>query len=160
MQSAHAQKEFEQLVQASGKSLPALTPDEATTLMLSFYKHTRADDVNLEADEDMLLFQWGVYDWGQGEYFEYTITRQLIADRAFIDKETHEEWTERMFEQLSLTFRYKLSEALRGLPSGNRWCYRPEELTDFAQYIAESPATLAVRNEIAHRVELDIIYAN
>ena len=47
-------------------------------MMLAFYGSVRFDDVDLAADGDMLLYQWGAYDWGEGESFEFDITRQLI----------------------------------------------------------------------------------
>ena len=46
--------------------------------MLAFYESMRFDDVDLAADGDMLLYQWGTYDWGRGASFEFDITRQLI----------------------------------------------------------------------------------
>ncbi|MDR1047352.1 MAG: hypothetical protein LBL64_06215 [Treponema sp.] len=37
-------------------------------------KGIAADD----KDGDMLLFQYGSYDWGKGRFFEFNITRQFI----------------------------------------------------------------------------------
>ena len=41
-----------------------LAAAEALELMAAFYRDVRAEDCDLDADGDMLLFQWGVYDWG------------------------------------------------------------------------------------------------
>lgn len=34
--------------------------------------------VSDDEDGDMLLFQYGTYDWGNGKFFEFNITRQFI----------------------------------------------------------------------------------
>jgi hypothetical protein len=34
--------------------------------MIEFYVDVRADDVRLDDDGDMFLFQWGTWDWGDG----------------------------------------------------------------------------------------------
>ena len=45
---------------------------------LTFYKKIRAKNVSYENDGDMILFQWGTYDWGEGKYFQFDIARQFI----------------------------------------------------------------------------------
>jgi hypothetical protein len=102
--------------------------------MTAFYRDVRAEDVNLESDGDMLLFQWGTYDWGNGEAFEVDITRQLIAQEG----EDEDIW------QLHLTYRYSPSEALRAIGKGNCWCPRPEETASLQQFIGSHPAMTAV----------------
>jgi hypothetical protein len=55
--------------------------------MLQFYQNERVDGTRLDEGGDMLLFQWGKHDWGDGEHFEINITRQLIWDtRAWFTK--------------------------------------------------------------------------
>ena len=39
---------------------------------------------NREEDADMLLFQYGVYDWGNGKNLEIDFARQLIKDEDII----------------------------------------------------------------------------
>ncbi len=84
-------------VDKAGHTLDALTPAEGIDLMVHYYRDVRVQGCALEADGDMLLFQWGTYNWGEGEHFEVGITRQLT--------ETEEEDGE--MRQLSLTFRYE-----------------------------------------------------
>ena len=43
-----------------------LSAADAIELMAAFYREVRADDCTLDADGDMLLFQWGLADWGTG----------------------------------------------------------------------------------------------
>jgi hypothetical protein len=54
--------------------------DALVGLMLDWYVSERADDVDLSADGDMLLFQWGTYDRAKGPIFQYDITRQLLSN--------------------------------------------------------------------------------
>jgi hypothetical protein len=102
--------------------------------MVEFYRHVRADDVELQLDADMLLFQWGTYDWGSGAMFEVNVTRQLIRDTG----EDDDIW------QLRLTYRFPPSEGLRAIGNGDRWCTRPGDVESFEQFILTHPAVVAV----------------
>jgi hypothetical protein len=102
--------------------------------MFSFYRDVRADGCRLESDGDMLLFQWGTYDWGKGEQFELDITRQLIPGPG----EDEDIW------QLHLTFRFASEEILRAQGAGDRWCHSPAELEGFAALVRATPAYAAV----------------
>jgi hypothetical protein len=129
---------------------------EALALVTAFYREVRAEDCDLEADGDMLLFQWGTYtrwvaDDGltnlrpQGEAFEYDITRQLVpvgqAD---------------VIAHLSLRFRYPPTAALRLVGEGNRWCLRPGELGAFLAFARDSPATGAVAGLIPEEIRVTL----
>ena len=46
--------------------------------MLRFYGDESVAGCRDDGAGDMLLYQWGTYDWGAGESFEFDITRQLI----------------------------------------------------------------------------------
>ncbi|NOS91902.1 MAG: hypothetical protein HOP30_08265 [Cyclobacteriaceae bacterium] len=55
-----------------------ITPEVAIDSMLDFYKNNRAHNHNGNNDDDMLLFQYGIYDWdGTGQKFELNLTRQM-----------------------------------------------------------------------------------
>ena len=38
-----------------------------------------------DEEQDMLLFQYGVFDWGQGERFELDLTRQFIRPVVYLN---------------------------------------------------------------------------
>jgi hypothetical protein len=58
-----------------------ISPDVALISMLEFYKNHSMKSKKENGDDDMLLFQYGLYDWdGNGERFELNLTRQ-IADQ-------------------------------------------------------------------------------
>lgn len=77
----------------------------------------------------MLLFQWGTYDWGKGEMFEFDVTRQLIAAPAVDDDSI---W------QLSWKLLFSPSAATATVGDGNRWCGHPSELDSFRSFIRSS----------------------
>jgi hypothetical protein len=73
--------------------------------------------------EDMLLFQWGVFDWGDGEYFELDVTRQISPS------DTDE------LRQLSCTLYFNPSTVLREIEEGNKWCSSLEEFNSFREFV-------------------------
>ncbi len=81
--------------------------------MLDFYQKEQVEGCAIDQDGDMLLYQWGTYNWGKGKVFEFNITRQLIVE----EDEDENIW------QLSLIFEFKLSEALQHIGQGNHWCH-------------------------------------
>lgn len=51
-------------------------PVQAFGRMLEFYSERRVTDaLPLEEDGDMLLYQSGVYDWGEGARMQISLTR-------------------------------------------------------------------------------------
>jgi len=128
-----------------GRDESQLVPRAGIDEMIRFFRDERAEGCLLENDQDMLLYQWGVYDWGKGESFELDITRQLISTDAADDDDI---W------QLSLTFRYSPSAELRAVPPGNRWCENLSAVDEFAGFIAQSRAFQAFAELTPNAVEL------
>ena len=134
MKVGNAATEFGRHLAQRGEVESALTPAAAVASMIAFYRNVRAEECDLEADGDMLLFQWSAYDWGEGPRFEFDITRQFIIGVGDDDD----------IRQLQVTFRFKLDDSLRPLAAGNRWCRTPHELADFSSFIEGHPAYHAV----------------
>jgi hypothetical protein len=130
MKVKNAATELERHFAQRGEVESALTPAAAVASMIAFYRDVRAEECDLEADGDMLLFQWGTYDWGHGPRFEFDITRQFIVGGGDDDD----------IRQLHVTFRFKLDDSLRSIAAGDRWCRTPEELADFSSFIEGHPA--------------------
>lgn len=144
MDTRQAQLAFEAYVAEQGDSVNSLLPSRGVALMISFYRDRRPSDTS----DDALLYQWGTYDWGSGEFFELDITRQFILDGLAEDDNI---W------QLSLTFKYKPTDELQALGSGNQWCETttPRGIDYFAQSIEKSIAFQAVSQMKPDKVELD-----
>jgi hypothetical protein len=91
-------------------NLNATRPSVGVAAMLRFYSECRAAGCG-EAGSDMLLFQWGTYDWGEGAHFELDITRQVILP----DEEDDDAiW------QLHMTYLFLPTDELSTLGSNNR----------------------------------------
>ena len=143
MKARSAKARFLKRLEAAGLSLDALTPAAGVEAMLDYYAEERVEGCSFDADGDMLLFQWGVYDWGDGPAFEVDITRQLtVAD----DDETEP-------QQLRLIFRFEPSV---GAAAGkrNRWCSSLDELAEFRKFVARSAALKAVAEQVPVSVEV------
>jgi hypothetical protein len=53
--------------------------DEIINVSLKLFHEIKVKGiVDDDADGDMLLFQYGTYDWGNGKFFEFNVTRQFI----------------------------------------------------------------------------------
>lgn len=121
-------------------------PKDGVGLFLAFYYDVRAFGCDLAADGDMLLYQWGTHDWGQGPQFELDITRQFIVANG----------EDAEMSQLSLTYRYKPTAGRNALGEGNRWCPSPAECDDFRTFIESTAAFAMHKGAHANLVKLDL----
>ncbi len=135
MQPEDSAEQFEQFVAAAGLSVATLVPSEAARLMLAFYRQVRADSCLLDQQGDMVLFQYGAYDFGQGRTFQFDLTRQFVTDAEDVDDQE--------MSQLSLTVHFAVADQLRAL-SGERWCESLAEADEFEQFITSQEVTAAV----------------
>lgn len=111
-------------------------------LVLSLYKENRIDNTDLEADGDMLLFQWGTHDLEGKSYFEIDIARQIIPDLEDIDEATDG------MQQLSTNLKYLANDTTSSFNNSNEWCDTPNKLNDFSQFIENNEAyKWAIQNE-------------
>lgn len=77
-------------------------------------------DVDMATDGDMILAQYGTYDWGRGEYFEVDVTRQLMPQEEDADEDDDN------IHQLRCVVRFAPTEELRALGSFERWLVEGE----------------------------------
>lgn len=135
---------FEENVEAGGWSLLELTAHVGVKQMMAFYA-SRVAQCCVGPNEDMLLFEWGTYNWGEGESFELSLTRQFMEQVGEGQPE---------ISQLRLVFKYPPNAELSALGEGSRWCASRSELAEFAKYVEESPAFQAVARQQPPRVRL------
>jgi len=112
--------------------------------MLDFYNDERADDCRIEDDGDMLLFQWGTHDWGQGRWFDLNITRQFIPAGRDDDE----------IFQLSVTAKYSPTADLDGLGSGSKWCGSLDDFPQFDEFVSASDALKRLTGKSCDKVDL------
>lgn len=119
-----------------------ITPRRAMDAMLAFYSQQRADNVVIEDDGDMLLYEWGLFSFSGPESFQLGLTRQ------FIETDEDEPY------QLRLTLHFVPTDSLRRLKGGSNWCHSPEELPAFRQFVEDSEAFRAIADSKPSRVEV------
>ncbi len=122
---------FRDRLSAAGLILEALLPSEALAQTLSFYREVRAEKCDLETEGDMLLFEWGTYEWATGEDFHLDFTRQFILDGDEDDDG---------ISQLFIRLHYPLTDELKALGSGNHWCEHPNDLAKFEELVLANEA--------------------
>jgi len=103
-------------------------------LVLSVYKENRIDNTDLEADGDMLLFQWGIYDLEGKSFLEIDIARQILPDLEDIDEATDG------MQQLSTNLKYSTNDTTSSFTNSNEWCDTPNKLNEFSQFIENNEA--------------------
>ena len=145
MKAKQAKAEFKRAITSANCRVSSLTPAEGLELIADFYRNVRAEDVAQLPDQDMLLYQWGTYNWGQGAHFSLDLTRQLIVGSG----EDDHIW------QLHLTFYFPPDQALQQLGKGNRWCESVEALPEFVAFVRSSPAFRAAAGRAHARPELE-----
>jgi hypothetical protein len=131
-----------------GLDLASMGAAECVDVVSDWYLSERADDIATDGDVDMLLFQWGTYDWGGGASFEYDVTRQLMAGDT--DDDDAAIW------QLSCTLHYPPSGETEALGRGDRWCASPYALDEFRLMIEAEPATAFARSRKPARIEVSL----
>ncbi len=133
------------LHQRLGAASSQRTPAAALAVVLELYRSVRVDDCELDGDGDMLLFQWGTYDWREGgEQFELDLTRQFMPTD-----------DDAALTQLSLTMLFPAMPALTALGEGDRWCPTPGDAAEWEAFIRGSGAFLAVGDLSPTRVLLE-----
>lgn len=121
----------------AGSSKDAIPIGALFEAVFSSYRQQRFAGL-VEPEGDMLLFQYGVYDWGDGPAFEVDLTRQFIEDERDDD--------EHVFSQLHLTCYYEVDGTLSALGKGDRWCRDISELDQFTAWIEGHPVLAAVNS--------------
>jgi hypothetical protein len=134
MRIADTERQFLRIVRERGREVAALRPDEAVDVMLEFYRSVRSPEVEPQQG-DALLYQWGIFDWGKGEYFEFDLTRQLIRRGGTEDSDIN---------QLHLTLRFSPTRDLKAIPASNKWCWSLGEAAKYESFIRQSAAFKAV----------------
>lgn len=97
--AAQVRRDFER--HAARRIDVSLSPEDSISLMNSFLKSVKYPTEGSTKYDDTLLFEYGVFDWGQGESFDLKITRQVVFGGANpADADDH-------IVQISITHRYE-----------------------------------------------------
>lgn len=145
MKPREIEAQFQAFVQSRAIDVRAASTATGLDAKMRFYADLRADGCDVSADGDMLLFQWGTYDWGEGKHFEVDMTRQVILPDAVDDDAL---W------QLHLTYRFAASADLLDLAAGGRWCSSPSELGSFEAFVRGTVAYSIAKDRQPNDVEV------
>ena len=139
---------FKAFISTSGVALESCSPREGLAQMFAFYDEVAPVGCS-GPDGDMLMFQWGTYDWGAGRNFELNITRQFMEEGAEDDD---------AISQLSLTYRFEPTTELEEIEPGNLICEGSQASTVIRDFAATHPAFIAVADQKPQGVELHHSY--
>ena len=128
---------FESFLAQRGIQMSSMDIPQLVESALSFFETVKAAGLAEGSGTDMLLFQWGVYNWGRGEHFEFDITRQFVS----ADGEDDD-----AISQLRCTAYFEPLPALRALTKSNRWCESLVDLPAFSVFVRESAAYRSVQS--------------
>jgi hypothetical protein len=99
--------------------------------MIRFYTTVPGQGLAAEDSADMLLFQFGTWNWGKGEFFEFDITRQFIE----AGKEDDD-----AISQLRCVFSYAPTPELSALGDAYRWCESRSDIAALRSFIVSTEA--------------------
>ena len=124
--------ELAALVNATRDAAGARSFPSAFTWIGERYRLDRLSGTDLADDGDVLLFQWGVLDWGDGLHATIDLTRQILR-AATSPGGDPSIW------QLHCCFRF-LPTLLNGIKNGKSWCAHPDHLSAFQAQMITVPA--------------------
>ena len=140
-----AKEHFEKYLSERRLSVEQVDAENALVAMAGFYLDVRADKVDMEQGGDMLLFDWGTYEWDDGPRFQYCVSRQFI-----LDGEVPQCW------HLALTLYYDSDSRTLTLDAGQRACPSFADLDSFMAFVDGAPATRYARRRHPSGIRLDL----
>jgi hypothetical protein len=120
-------------------------------IFIDYYREIRFEEYsNGDADEDVLFFQYGCYDWGKGRFFEIDFTRQYY--KVFSEDGDNEV----IQQQFKFYFDPAFFDAVQGY---NVWSHNCDDLFGFESKITGSEGYLAALNREPMRFETQVVHA-
>ncbi len=112
--------------------------------MFDYYAEVRVNGCDPGNDEDLLLLDWGSYDWGSGRAYEVDLSRQVMVPGG----------GEEDVIDLHIVYRFPNEGDLAKIPVGNDWWGSPSKVTEFSEALVDNPALVAVGDAEALSVEI------
>ena len=122
-------KAFAGFIEGKGLRPESLSLSSFPQLFFDYYSDVRFGELAGEEDSDLLLFQYGIYNWGEGRFFELDFTRQYY--QSFPEDESHSIYQQRF------TF-YFSPEHFVEVPAFNVWSNETDDLDRFQETITAS----------------------
>jgi hypothetical protein len=135
---------FEHFASVAGVDLETAPHATVFDTMLRFYAEVRVNGCDPADDEDMLLLDWGSYDWGRGRAYEIDLSRQVVLPGR----------TDEAVIQLHVVYRFPNEGALAKIPVGNDWWGSPGSVDEFAAVLNSNVALAAAAGAEPQSVEI------
>lgn len=147
MDEDRAEEALRSFLEGKGVNLASLSPQSFLPVFICYYREVEFPELDRLQDQDMLLFQYGTYDWGDGRFFEIDFTRQFYEfETTTEDHEIH---------QQSVTFYYE-PRAFEKIESFNAWSNEFSDLTGFEEVIAKSIGLVRALDEPIVRLAITV----
>jgi hypothetical protein len=145
MKATAAEKAFRKLLKKKHIDLASTTPRDGLDLMIAFYCDERVKGVDLEADGDMLLCEWGSRSWNSGDY-SVDFCRQVIQPGKEDDDAI---W------QLRVVYRFAGEASLKGVDDGRvDWLGRPADAEAWRNRVVEAEGFASVAERTPSEVQV------
>lgn len=112
------------------KVIGSATVNNALEIVIDFYVNYEIKNVDSSIpDNDMLLFEYGIYDWqdGKGENFTIDITRQFYVESKESDG----------FSQLHLILYFDRAE-FDSIEAANKWSIDFDSIDEWKNYVTNT----------------------
>lgn len=147
MTEAEINQAFKTYAKGKGISVDDLSFSHFPRLLIDYHNDIEFPDISRADDSDMLLFQYGTYDWGEGRSFEIDFTRQFY--QLFTDTEDHE------IIQQSFTF-YFDPKGFDHVTSFDLWSNAVENMDEFERMILNSDGYREALQRTPEKFEISI----
>lgn len=124
----------------------SFTVNDSLELVIDFFNNYSIRNVDSTIpDDDMLLFEYGIYDWqdGKGENYTIDIARQFYIE----DEESDGRF------QLHLIMYYD-SEEFRGVEAANKWSVDFENVEEWKNHVINTQGFKAAENKQAKAFDI------
>lgn len=138
MRPSNSLQRLHSFLSAHGLAASGVLAPQLVEMAILFFREVYSAGLDSNPSSDMLLYQWGVFNFGQGEHFQFGITRQFIEVGSGGDHG---------MSQLSFVAYYAPTPELRKIRVSNRWCESRQEVKNFHAYILASEAYAAVKTQ-------------
>lgn len=139
--AGNLEKAFGEFAREAGVDPAGDSPTSVFDLVLRFYAAVRVNGCDPADDEDMLLLDWGSYDWGEGRAYEIDLSREITVTGGKI-------------RQLHVLYRFPNAAELSGIPQGNDWWGSPDRVDEFADVLKSNVALVAAAGSEPLSVEI------
>ena len=137
------EKEYQKEIERRLESGEKLTAEKLIEISVSMFNALKVKGIPVHPDCDALLFQYGVYDWGDqfGRHFMIDVTRQFITED---DDEPY---------QLGFTLIYE-PDAFKACTAFDCWSFDFNRIEEWADHVKTKNGYLLTKEAVAKAYKL------